>query len=269
VVFDGSAVQFGYFPAPKPDGVGGAVFAWYETGGTRNVYAQHVSAAGVEMFPHNGVAVSTDTTLIRLSPDFVYDNTTDSIYVFWTDTNQVQSQWGLSGQKVTAGTRAWGDQPAAILPLSANQNAFVRATLSPSGPAVFCFDRPGNAQVIGFGLNPATGAQTWATTVCSVLSGKARLAACGAGSQGARLAWGDARTDQNDIYAQNVNVNGTLGGSPCYPDCNSDGSLNLSDFGCFQTRFALGDPYADCNGDGVRNLSDFGCFQTKFALGCP
>jgi hypothetical protein len=55
----------------------------------------------------------------------------------------------------------------------------------------------------------------------------------------------------------------------CYPDCNSDGLLNLSDFGCFQTKFALGDPYADCNGDGVRNLSDFGCFQTKFALGCP
>jgi 6-phosphogluconolactonase (cycloisomerase 2 family) len=55
----------------------------------------------------------------------------------------------------------------------------------------------------------------------------------------------------------------------CYADCNGDGTLNLSDFGCFQTRFATGDPYADCNGDGVRNLSDFGCFQTKFALGCP
>ncbi|MCC6661200.1 MAG: hypothetical protein IT437_09975 [Phycisphaerales bacterium] len=55
----------------------------------------------------------------------------------------------------------------------------------------------------------------------------------------------------------------------CYADCNGDGALNLSDFGCFQTRFALGDAYADCNGDGVKNLSDFGCFTTKFALGCP
>ena len=57
--------------------------------------------------------------------------------------------------------------------------------------------------------------------------------------------------------------------APCYPDCNEDGQLNLSDFGCFTTRFALGEGYADCNGDGVRNLSDFGCFTTKFALGCP
>ena len=55
----------------------------------------------------------------------------------------------------------------------------------------------------------------------------------------------------------------------CYPDCNGDGSLNLSDFGCFTTKFALGEAYADCNGDGIRNLADFGCFTTKFALGCP
>jgi hypothetical protein len=55
----------------------------------------------------------------------------------------------------------------------------------------------------------------------------------------------------------------------CYADCNADGSINLSDFGCFQTRYAFGDPQADCNADGVLNLADFGCFQTRFALGCP
>ncbi|MCC6661856.1 MAG: hypothetical protein IT437_13330 [Phycisphaerales bacterium] len=55
----------------------------------------------------------------------------------------------------------------------------------------------------------------------------------------------------------------------CYPDCNGDTNLDLADFGCYQTKFALGDLYADCNADGVRNLADFGCFQTKFALGCP
>jgi hypothetical protein len=58
-------------------------------------------------------------------------------------------------------------------------------------------------------------------------------------------------------------------GLGCYPDCNGDGTLNLADFGCFQTQFALSNPYADCNGDSVLNLADFGCFQTRFALGCP
>ena len=55
----------------------------------------------------------------------------------------------------------------------------------------------------------------------------------------------------------------------CYADCNNDGALNLSDFGCFTTKFATGTSYSDCNGDAVRNLADFGCFTTKFALGCP
>ncbi len=55
----------------------------------------------------------------------------------------------------------------------------------------------------------------------------------------------------------------------CYADCNGDGTLNLADFGCFQTRFATGDPSADCNGDALLNLADFGCFQSKFAIGCP
>ncbi len=54
----------------------------------------------------------------------------------------------------------------------------------------------------------------------------------------------------------------------CYPDCNADSTLNLADFGCFQTKFALQNSYADCNGDSLLNIADFGCFQTRFALGC-
>ncbi len=69
----------------------------------------------------------------------------------------------------------------------------------------------------------------------------------------------------------------------CYADCNKDGMLNIADFGCFQTKFATGDPSANCNGDVFvpnpvsqpfvwapkLDIADFGCFQTKFALGCP
>jgi trimeric autotransporter adhesin len=56
---------------------------------------------------------------------------------------------------------------------------------------------------------------------------------------------------------------------PCYPDCDFDGLLTLADFGCFQTKFGLGDLYADCDGDGMLTLADFGCFQTASGLGCP
>ena len=58
-------------------------------------------------------------------------------------------------------------------------------------------------------------------------------------------------------------------GSACYPDCNADGALTVTDFGCFQTRFVAGDPYADCNADGEQTVADFGCFQSSFVQGCP
>ncbi len=58
-------------------------------------------------------------------------------------------------------------------------------------------------------------------------------------------------------------------GSPlCYPDCDASGTLNIDDFICFQTLFAIGDPLADCDGGGSLNIDDFICFQTFFALGC-
>jgi len=60
----------------------------------------------------------------------------------------------------------------------------------------------------------------------------------------------------------------------CYANC--DGStvapvLNVSDFICFQTKYAAGDTYANCDGSTVPpilNVSDFICFQTKYSAGC-
>ncbi len=54
----------------------------------------------------------------------------------------------------------------------------------------------------------------------------------------------------------------------CYPDCDGDGVLSISDFICFQTSFALNEPYADCDGSGQLAIDDFICFQTYFAIGC-
>ncbi len=60
-----------------------------------------------------------------------------------------------------------------------------------------------------------------------------------------------------------------LGTPACPPDCNTDGSLTIADFGCFQTRFVAQDPYGDCTRDCQFTIADFGCFQTAFVQGCP
>jgi len=60
----------------------------------------------------------------------------------------------------------------------------------------------------------------------------------------------------------------------CYANC--DGStvapvLNVSDFICFQSKYAAGDSYANCDASTVPpvlNVSDFICFQQRYAAGC-
>jgi photosystem II stability/assembly factor-like uncharacterized protein len=54
----------------------------------------------------------------------------------------------------------------------------------------------------------------------------------------------------------------------CTQDCDSSGTLDINDFICFQTLFAISDPKADCDANGLFNIDDFICFQTLFALGC-
>jgi hypothetical protein len=64
-------------------------------------------------------------------------------------------------------------------------------------------------------------------------------------------------------------------GAACYANCDNSTSppiLNVSDFLCFQARFAAGEPYANCDGSTtppVLNIVDFICFMNAFASGCP
>ncbi len=55
---------------------------------------------------------------------------------------------------------------------------------------------------------------------------------------------------------------------PCYPDCDGSKNLDIDDFICFQTLYALNDPNADCDLSGGLDIDDFICFQTFYALGC-
>ncbi len=54
----------------------------------------------------------------------------------------------------------------------------------------------------------------------------------------------------------------------CLPDCDQSGGLDIDDFICFQTLYAIGSPKADCDKSGALDIDDFICFQTFFAIGC-
>jgi hypothetical protein len=275
IVFNGGSVQSGYFPPLVPDGSGGAVYRWYDIAGTRNCYVQHVSSAGIELFPHNGVAASTLANRIRLSPGLAYNPSSGEIFLFWTEANTYQTQWGLYGQRFSAtGTRLWTNSGLQVLPLSSQQNGFVETVICGSGAILFYIDDDGPAHLKATRFN-ALGSPVWSGSprmVCSVSSSKWDLELTRTPSGMALLGWADQRVDGGNIYAQNVNPDGSLG-LPAYilGDVNCDGAVNLDDIAPFAlalihpSGYAAEFPncviaHADINCDGFVNGPDIQAF---------
>jgi hypothetical protein len=214
-VFDGGSLQFGNFPTFVPDGAGGAVFSWYSTSAGLQSFVQRLFANGTEAFPHNGLAVSTNTARERVSPDVAFDAATGALYAFWTELANFQSQRGVYGQKFdAAGNRLWTDEGLAVVPVGGDDIANVRAVANGPGAFVFWSAAPGFGQDRLFGAaasGDAGGTVDLTLDVASTPSAKSRLAAVSSTAGFAVLAWQDARSGDDDIYAQNVNSDGTLG----------------------------------------------------------
>ncbi len=168
------------------------------------------------------------------------------------------------------------DEPAttSILPVVPHPDAIVVTAASQAGGPFTRFAGAAvggglrfriDGQPIDVPTSPADTGQVVAARVANLVnaSGLAGVSAQVVGADGVRLAGAGrialGRFDQGMFMAR---------GQTCYADCDESGALNVNDYICFQTRFALGEPYADCDGNGVRNVNDYICFQTRFALGC-
>jgi hypothetical protein len=297
----GGSVQNGYFPTFAADGAGGAVYAWYENAGPRNVYVQRVDASGAIVFNGNGTSdngstnalpVSTlsrvdgdgrSVVTIALTPSLAYSASTDEIMVAWSEANaSTQSTYWAFVQKFSgSGVAQWAAGGVPLLEASTNQSSFVRALPSVDGSGAgvmaFLFDaRSATTHVIQGWRVGAAGTQAWSPVplpVSSAISGKSRLDAALSASGTAMLAWGDNRAGGgggSDIFVQNVRPAspGALGNPPCRPDVTGDGAVNVSDFLAYLQLYAAGADGADMNDDQQVNVSDFLAFLGLYAAGC-
>ena len=214
-VFDSGSLQFGNFPSFVPDGAGGGVFSWYGVSPLQ-CWVQHILPDGTEAFPHNGVAVSTNGAQIRVNPWASYDAGSGQTVVSWVEQNSLQSQFGLSSQKLDAsGNRLWGSQGKVQLPLGAAEITNVRNIGSADTTFVYWMTAASFGQDVIRGLRLAADGSTdlGPFDVASTPSDKLRTALAGDGAGQMILAWTDAVADPGagDILAQNVHCDGTLG----------------------------------------------------------
>jgi len=214
-VFDGGSLQFGNFPSFVPDGSGGAVFSWYDAASLSfQCYAQHVTAAGAEAFPHNGAAASTNAVRVRVSPSAAFNASTGETFLFWQEENSLQSMFGVYGQKFDgAGSRQWGDEGSVVVAVGADEITMVRCLTEGSGAFTFWAQAPsfGQAKLRAARLDAVGAVGITPFDVASTPSGKSRLDVARSTAGFAVLAWSDDRTDAGDILAQNVGPDGSLG----------------------------------------------------------
>jgi hypothetical protein len=220
---EGSGVPIAHWPGIATDGNGGALLWWHRAdgGSMYNAFVQHVDAFGFQLWPHNGVAVSTVTTQHHIDPTLSYDPASSNTYVFWNERNAVQSQWGIYGQRFDAiGNRNWGNQGLAFVPLSTVFKDAPRSVPIGNGAMVFVRDEPtgqfGKDRVLGLRVD-AAGTKLWGSNpvvVSSVLSSKSRLPVAIGCEGAARMVWEDDRNGTIDVYGQCVLPAGTLGAPP-------------------------------------------------------
>jgi hypothetical protein len=237
-VFDAFSVPIAYTPKLHGDGNGGALVLWHRSDNTNlfNCFVQHLDADGSELFPHNGIAVSTNTAVNHIDPALAYRADTGEILVFWNQRNPAQSMWGISGQKLSSdGTRQWGNAGLSLLPVDAVNKSGPRAVPYADGAMVFLSDEPtgqfGLRRALGLRVD-GDGAPVWdgsPVVLSSVLSTKSRLPIAINGAGMVVAAWEDDRNGTPDVYAQNVNPDGSLGVTAVPGDVTGDGIVDVAD----------------------------------------
>jgi hypothetical protein len=213
-VFDLTSVPTVHEPRIRSDGGGGAVIAWhYATGQQFFARVQRVAASGLEVFPHNGVDLSTNGNS-RFDPLIAFLPASQEILAVFNERNQAQSQWGITAQKIdSAGNRMFGAAGTTILPVSATERQAPSGAPTLDGLTAFVSEAlpsPNTYKILGLRID-AAGSITGPVDVSTAASQKIRTVAAAGASGTAFAAWSDTRVDSGDIHAQNLNTDGSLG----------------------------------------------------------
>jgi hypothetical protein len=254
IVYDLTSMPFGNFPTFVHDGAGGGVFGWYGT--NNDAFVQQILADGSERFVHNGVVASTHPSDLQVSVTVLFDAPSDQMYLFWLQRDAAtQSTFGVYGQKFDgeSASRQWGDEGRAIVPLDGTERSFITPVLTPGGGAVVAWFEGGfGAKTIRAARVDADGNTVWGPLdVSTSASDKGRLTAAITPGDMILTAWTDQRFDGGDIYAQNLNLDGTLGGAPASCLCETDGNqaqVDVFDLLAYLDGWFANDAAADIDG---------------------
>ncbi len=206
-----------YNPTIASDGTGGAIVTWedFRSGTYYDIYAQRVNAAGVPQWLANGVALCTAANNQQL-PTIASDGA-GGAFVTWYDI-RTGTNYDIYTQRVSAaGVPQWTADGLELC-TSANEQSHPTIASDGTGGAIVTWQdyRDGITDIYAQRVN-AAGVPQWTgngVVLCSAASAQYNPTITSDGAGGAIVTWEDFRGGTYyDIYAQNVNPDGTLGGT--------------------------------------------------------
>ena len=215
-------IPFYVHPTVISDSNNGVFISWYDDRDLNNLFSsfvQHVTSSGTVTFPTDGAEVST-ASMHHLYPSLAYNSNTDELFSFWLEETSLQDNFAVYGQKFDAsGTVQWGSSGIAFTTMSSN--ALFSPYSLPTDTSVYVIYLYGNASGVNNGVNAfmvnSDGNFSWSTNIVNMsnpTADKLHSVATISTDYVAKLAWEDTRNDGGGIYAQNINIDGSLGYEP-------------------------------------------------------
>lgn len=202
------------------DDVGGIIFTWYLSTDISHFYCyvQRMDANGTISMPANGVLASTSTARIHMYPTPAFLSQTRQIVLFFSEQDSNQIMRGMYAQKFDLqGNRLWGDEGKELIGLS-NNDYFLLFAGGKDNKAICTYQaaEPGSSPYtkIQAVMLDDSGNFTWPghfINLCTVQSSKLHNVMSQYYMGQWVAVWEDQRNDDGDIYAQNIQPDGTLG----------------------------------------------------------
>ncbi len=201
------------------DGSDGFYIAWHDDRDNdmnSSVFVQHISSTGTILFQSNGIEAATLSNRERMYAQLALPPGSADVYVLWNEMDADQNQRGIYGQKMSSsGTRLWTNNGMAFVNLSPNDVIPIALRHSPTDVVAFYEESSGGMDYHVKAMRiDNNGAFVWSPgikTMCSVNSSKVHSVTNEYDNNQWIASWEDDRSGNSDIYAQNIQLDGTLG----------------------------------------------------------
>jgi hypothetical protein len=201
------------------DGSDGFYICWHDDRDNNmlaSTWVHHISNAGAPLFPSNGVEASTMGGRNHFYPYLDLPPGSSDVFVFWNEMDADQNLRGLYGQKLSSsGTRLWATTGQVFIEISSTDVLPDGVRHSPTDVVLFYEEEvSGSDYQLKAMRVDANGGYVWtpsSKTICSAASAKIHTEVNNFANNQWILSWEDDRNGQSDIYAQNIQLDGSLG----------------------------------------------------------